>query len=61
MAKQESEVSEWLGGFDHQQKDYRFAEDNPLSDTQNPLEEGIKKLQEGDLPSAVLLFEVEVW
>ena len=52
---------EWLSDSDQQKKEYHFTENNPLSDSQDPLEEGLKKLQEGDLPSAALLFEVEVW
>lgn len=61
MARQEQHP--WLSEFNGEATPpsaYSFTEDNPLKDTSNPLEEGLRRLQAGDLPGAVLLFEAEV-
>ncbi|KAK7016221.1 PEX5-related protein [Halocaridina rubra] len=54
----------WLSEFNSSSlepfKDYKFEEDNPLKDHPDPLKEGKKCLESGDLPSAVLLFEAAV-
>lgn len=39
---------------------FRFTEDNPMKNVENPFEKGLERLKQGDLPTAVLLFEVAV-
>uniref|UniRef100_V5I174 Peroxisomal targeting signal 1 receptor n=1 Tax=Ixodes ricinus TaxID=34613 RepID=V5I174_IXORI len=64
MASRETPSSHpWLSEYENLSepyREYKFAEDNPLEDVENPFEEGLKKLQENDIPSAVLLFEAAV-
>ena len=38
-------------------QEYSFEDDNPMRNDQNALDEGKRKLEAGDLPSAVLCFE----
>lgn len=40
--------------------EYEFSRDNPHTEVDNPFEEGLKKLEAGDIPSAVLFFEAAV-
>jgi len=62
---QESDAYSFLGDYDSVVTEpfsdgYYFKDDNPLKDVPNAFQEGIKKLNEGDIPSAVLLFEAAV-
>ncbi|KZC15170.1 Peroxisomal targeting signal 1 receptor [Dufourea novaeangliae] len=53
----------WLSEYDTYYdpfKDYEFHEENPMKNIPNPLEEGKKRLEAGDLPSAILCFEAAV-
>ncbi len=54
---------EWLSEFSDSARPfekYAFREENPLLGHANALEEGKLRLAEGDIPSAVLLFEAAV-
>ncbi|XP_043512296.1 peroxisomal targeting signal 1 receptor isoform X2 [Frieseomelitta varia] len=53
----------WLSEYDtfyDPFKDYDFHEENPMKNLPNALEEGKKRLEAGDLPSAILCFEAAV-
>lgn len=39
---------------------YQFEEENPYMSHDNPLAEGVKRMEAGDIPGAVLLFECAV-
>ncbi|XP_034653636.1 peroxisomal targeting signal 1 receptor [Drosophila subobscura] len=49
-----SEYNENLDAY----KEYEFAEENPMSELENAFEKGKEYLTKGDIPSAVLCFEV---
>ncbi|XP_069164338.1 peroxisomal targeting signal 1 receptor-like [Procambarus clarkii] len=62
MAREDELIEHpWLSEFNSTAfepfKNYQFEEDNPLKDHPDPLSEGKRCLEAGDLPSAVLLFE----
>ncbi|XP_018301409.1 peroxisomal targeting signal 1 receptor isoform X2 [Mycetomoellerius zeteki] len=50
-------VSEFDTYYDPFNKEYDFSETNPMKDLPNTLAEGKRRLEAGDLPSAVLCFE----
>ena len=51
----------WLDEYDSfWNKEYQFQKENPLKDYSNAYKEGLRRLKEGDLANAILLFEAAV-
>ncbi|CAG7834670.1 unnamed protein product [Allacma fusca] len=61
LAQDDSANHPWLTDNSPQlDQPYTFNQENPFEQVEDPLSEGKKKLLEGDIPSAVLLFESAV-
>uniref|UniRef100_W8BKX3 Peroxisomal targeting signal 1 receptor n=1 Tax=Ceratitis capitata TaxID=7213 RepID=W8BKX3_CERCA len=50
-------LSEYAENYDPY-KEYEFTEENPMADMENALAKGKEYMQKGDIPSAVMCFEV---